>query len=244
MLVRGSNMLNIKDLTTSYGLIKALKGISLEAKEGEVTCILGPNGAGKTTLMFTLAGILKPDTGTVTFQGNQLTGLSAPKVLTNGLALVPENRLVFPDMSVRDNLNAGAYVRHRSEVKNVENDIETMYARFPVLKKRQDQKAGTLSGGEQQMLALARALMSKPKMLLLDEPSIGLAPVIVDEIFAIIKQLNADGMSIVLVEQNAVKALQVADHFYLLDQGRVAFSGTPDEMENDDAIKRAYLGSS
>jgi branched-chain amino acid transport system ATP-binding protein len=235
-------MLSVNNLTTSYGLIKALKGISLEAAKGEITCILGPNGAGKTTLMFTLAGILKPDSGTVEFNGASVTGLGAPEVLRNGLALVPENRLVFPLMSVRENLLTGSYIRDRKDKDEVEGDIEKMFDRFPVLKKRQDQNAGTLSGGEQQMLALARALMSRPKMLLLDEPSVGLAPVIVNEVFSIIKQLRGDGMSIVLVEQNAVKAMEVADHFYLLDQGKVSFTGTPGEMENDDVIKRAYLG--
>ena len=235
-------MLSINNLETSYGLIKALKGVSLDAAEGEVTCILGPNGAGKTTLMFTLSGIIKLDAGSIDFFGTSLIGLAAPKVLREGLALVPENRLVFPLMSVRENLLAGAYTRNRSDKDEVEADIEKMFARFPVLKERQEQNAGTLSGGEQQMLALARALMSRPKMLLLDEPSVGLAPVIVNEVFAIIKQLKEDGLSIVLVEQNVVKALEVADHFYLLDQGRVTFAGTPGEMENDDVIKRAYLG--
>lgn len=235
-------MLAIENLSTSYGLIKALKGVSLTAEDGKVTCILGPNGAGKTTLMFTAAGILKPDSGSVKFGGAELAGLAAPKILQQGLALAPENRLVFPQMSVRDNLLAGAYIRHRSEATQVEEDLEKIFERFPVLKERTEQTAGTLSGGEQQMLSVARALMSRPKMLLLDEPSVGLAPLIVDEIFSIIRQMNKDGISILLVEQNAVKALEVADHFYLLDQGKVAFSGTPGEMANDDVIKRAYLG--
>jgi len=235
-------MLSVSNLTTSYGLIRALKDVSLVAKEGQVTCILGPNGAGKTTLMFTLAGILNPVSGSVKFNGIEIAGLGAPKVLKNGLSLVPENRLVFPLMSVRDNLMAGAYLRHQSNRIEVENDLEKLYERFPVLKQREKQNAGTLSGGEQQMLALARALMSRPKMLLLDEPSVGLAPKIVDEIFAIITQVRSEGMSIVLVEQNAVKALQVADHFYFLDQGRVSFNGNPNELENEEVIKRAYLG--
>ena len=235
-------MLAIENLSTSYGVIKALKGVSLTAEDGKVTCILGPNGAGKTTLMFTAAGILKPDSGSVKFDGAELAGLAAPKILQQGLALAPENRLVFPQMSVRDNLLAGAYIRHRSEAAQVEEDLEKIFERFPVLKERTEQTAGTLSGGEQQMLSVARALMSRPKMLLLDEPSVGLAPLIVDEIFSIIRQMNKDGISILLVEQNAVKALEVADHFYLLDQGKVAFSGTPGEMANDDVIKRAYLG--
>lgn len=235
-------MLSIENLSTSYGLIRALKGVSLTAEDGKVTCILGPNGAGKTTLLFTAAGILKPISGSVKFDGAELAGSSAPRILQQGLALVPENRLVFPQMSVRDNLLAGAYIRHRSEATEIAEDLEKMFNRFPVLKEREEQTAGTLSGGEQQMLSVARALMSRPKMLLLDEPSLGLAPLIVDEIFSIIRQMNNDGISILLVEQNAVKALEVADHFYLLDQGKVAFSGTPGEMANDDVIKRAYLG--
>lgn len=237
-------MLSVKNLVTSYGLIKALKGVSLEAKKGAVTCILGPNGAGKTTLMFTLAGILEPDEGAVSLLDQDLTGLGAPKILGKGLALVPENRLVFADLSVYENLLAGAFTRSRAMATQVSEDIEKMYQRFPILKDRHDQPAGNLSGGEQQMLALARALMSRPSILLMDEPSVGLSPIIVDEIFAIIKQLNEDGMSILLVEQNATKALQVADYFYLLDQGKVTFSGTPDQLKDDDIIKRAYLGGS
>tara|TARA_B100000787_G_scaffold166938_1_gene152901 strand:- start:1496 stop:2209 length:714 start_codon:yes stop_codon:yes gene_type:complete len=237
-------MLSVKNLVTSYGLIKALKGVSLEAEKGAVTCILGPNGAGKTTLMFTLAGILEPDEGAVSLLDQDLTGLGAPKILGKGLALVPENRLVFADLSVYENLLAGAFTRSRAMATQVSEDIEKMYQRFPILKDRHDQPAGNLSGGEQQMLALARALMSRPSILLMDEPSVGLSPIIVDEIFAIIKQLNEDGMSILLVEQNATKALQVADYFYLLDQGKVTFSGTPDQLKDDDIIKRAYLGGS
>ncbi|MDE1062712.1 MAG: ABC transporter ATP-binding protein [Oceanospirillaceae bacterium] len=237
-------MLSVKNLVTSYGLIKALKGVSLEAKKGAVTCILGPNGAGKTTLMFTLAGILEPDEGAVSLLDQDLTGLGAPKILGKGLALVPENRLVFADLSVYENLLAGAFTQSRAMASQVSEDIEKMYQRFPILKDRHDQPAGNLSGGEQQMLALARALMSRPSILLMDEPSVGLSPIIVDEIFAIIKQLNEDGMSILLVEQNATKALQVADYFYLLDQGKVTFSGTPDQLKDDDIIKRAYLGGS
>ena len=237
-------MLSVKNLVTSYGLINALKGVSLEAKKGAVTCILGPNGAGKTTLMFTLAGILEPDEGAVSLLDQDLTGLGAPKILGKGLALVPENRLVFADLSVYENLLAGAFTQSRAMASRVSEDIEKMYQRFPILKDRHDQPAGNLSGGEQQMLALARALMSRPSILLMDEPSVGLSPIIVDEIFAIIKQLNEDGMSILLVEQNATKALQVADYFYLLDQGKVTFSGTPDQLKDDDIIKRAYLGGS
>jgi branched-chain amino acid transport system ATP-binding protein len=192
--------------------------------------------------MFTLAGILSPDAGTVNLLGHNLTGLGGPKVLNQGLALVPENRLVFPDMSVHENLLAGAFTQSKAMAVEVSEDIDKMYTRFPILKTRYDQLAGTLSGGEQQMLTLARALMSRPTILLLDEPSVGLSPLIVNEIFDIIKQLNEDGMSILLVEQNVNKALQVADYFYLLDQGKVTFGGTPDQLQNDDIIKRAYLG--
>ena len=236
------DMLVVHNITTCYGLIKALNSVSLEAEDGKVTCILGPNGAGKSTLMLTIAGILSPDTGSILFDNKELAGIGAPSVVRSGLALVPENRLVFPQLTVRENLLAGGYARDRSAQAEVFQDIESMYARFPILLQRDDQLAGTLSGGEQQMLVVARALISQPKMLLMDEPSVGLAPKIVNEIFEIIRELNQDGMPIVLVEQNAVKALEVADHFYLLDQGRVAFSGTPGEMENDDVIKRAYLG--
>lgn len=235
-------MLKVDKLVTSHGLIKAVKEVSLEAQSGKITCILGPNGAGKTTFMFSIAGILKPNSGSIKLNDAEIAGLSAPQILNHGLSLVPENRLVFPEMTVRENLDAGAYSRPNSQKVEVEEDIEKMFERFPVLKQRKDQTAGTLSGGEQQMLAVARALMSRPKMLLLDEPSVGLAPMIVDQIFDIIKDLRKDGLSILLVEQNAVKALKVSDYFYLLDQGKVVFGGSPDEVESDDLIRKAYLG--
>lgn len=235
-------MLVVDNIVTSYGLIKALKGVSLEAQAGKMTCILGPNGAGKTTLMFSVAGILNPRSGSIKLLDQDITGLSAPKVLSRGLSLVPENRLVFSGLTVRENLDAGAFLRPRSEKTEIEQDIDNVYTRFPILRERRDQIAGTLSGGEQQMLALGRALMSRPKILLLDEPSLGLAPLIVDQIFDIIRGLRDEGLSILLVEQNAAKALKVADYFYLLDQGKVVFGGTPDEVEGDDVIRRAYLG--
>ena len=233
-------MLEIRDLITTHGLIKALKGVSLSAEKGKITCILGPNGAGKTTLMFSIAGILKPKSGSVTLNGTKITGQSAPAILRQGLALVPENRLVFPEMTVMDNLMAGAYLN--SNASEVQDDVDRMFIRFPRLKERIDQLAGTLSGGEQQMLAVARALMARPSILLMDEPSVGLAPVIVDQIFDIIAALKDEGLSILLVEQNATKALKIADQFYLLDQGKVTFSGRPDELSGDDVIRRAYLG--
>jgi branched-chain amino acid transport system ATP-binding protein len=233
-------MLEIKDLATSYGKIEALKGVSLQAKAGEVTCLLGPNGAGKSTLMLTLSGILKPQRGSVTFEGEELVGKTPAQIVERGMALVPENRLVFPALSVRENLMAGAYKRR--DGAGIKSDIDAMFVRFPQLKERIDQLAGTLSGGEQQMLAVARALMSRPRLLLMDEPSVGLAPLVVAEIFSIIRQLHAEGVSLFVVEQNAHMALKVAQHFYLMEQGRVSFSGTPGELADDDVIQRAYLG--
>lgn len=233
-------MLEIKDLATAYGKIEALKGVSLSAKAGEVTCLLGPNGAGKTTLMMTLSGILRPQRGSVKFESEELVGLSPAEIVSRGLALVPENRLVFPALTVQENLMAGAF--RRRDRAAIRDDVDRMLTRFPQLRDRIGQLAGTLSGGEQQMLAVARALMSRPRLLLMDEPSVGLAPLVVAEIFSIIRQLHAEGVSIFLVEQNAHMALQVAQHFYLMEQGRVSFSGTPGELAEDDVIQRAYLG--
>jgi branched-chain amino acid transport system ATP-binding protein len=232
-------MLEIQGLACAYGKIEALREVSLSARAGEVTCLLGPNGAGKTTLMMTLAGILQPTRGSITFEGENLLGLSPAQIVDRGLALVPENRLVFPALSVRENLMAGAY--RRKDRAAIANDIEQQLDRFPRLRERIDQLAGTLSGGEQQMLALARALMSRPRLLLMDEPSVGLAPKVVAEIFGIIRQLHAEGTSIFLVEQNVHMALKVAQHFFLLQQGRVTFSGTPADLAEDDVIQRAYL---
>lgn len=233
-------MLEITDLATSYGKIEALRGVSLQARSGEVTCLLGPNGAGKSTLMLTLAGILRPQRGTVRFEGRDLVGQTPAAIVSRGMALVPENRLVFPALTVRENLMAGAF--RRRDAAGIRSDIDAMFGRFPRLRERVDQLAGTLSGGEQQMLAVARALMSRPRLLLMDEPSVGLAPIVVAEIFSIIRQLHREGVSIFLVEQNAHMALQVAQHFYLMEQGRVSFSGTPGELADDDVIQRAYLG--
>ena len=233
-------MLTIDGLATAYGKIEALKGVALQANAGQVTCLLGPNGAGKSTLMLTIAGILKPKAGSIRFEEEDLVGKSPAEIVARGLALVPENRLVFPALTVRENLMAGAYRRRDSSA--IRDDIDKMFVRFPRLKERVDQLAGTLSGGEQQMLAVARALMSRPRLLLMDEPSVGLAPLVVAEIFQIIRQLHSEGVSIFLVEQNAHMALKVAHHFYLMEQGRVTFSGNPGEMAGDDVIQRAYLG--
>ncbi len=234
-------MLEVADLVTAYGKIEALKGVSLKVEDGRITCLLGPNGAGKTTLMMTIAGILKPRRGSIRLGGEELAGLTPARIVGKGIALVPENRLVFPQMSVRENLHAGAY--QRRDKAEIEADIERMYARFPRLKERREQLAGTLSGGEQQMLAVARALMSRPRVLLMDEPSLGLAPLIVAEIFDIISELNRDGTTIFLVEQNAHMALKVAHKFFLMEQGRVTFEGTPGQLAEDEVIQRAYLGA-
>jgi branched-chain amino acid transport system ATP-binding protein len=232
-------MLAVRDLVTAYGKIEALKGVSLDVREGAITCVLGPNGAGKTTLMMTIAGVLKPRQGAIEFRGEPIGALSPHAIVARGVALVPENRLVFPHMSVLENLHAGAYQRRDP----FDTDVERLFTRFPRLKERSSQEAGTLSGGEQQMLAVARALMSRPKLLLMDEPSLGLAPLVVEEIFRIIAELHRDGTSILLVEQNAHMALKVAQHFYLIEQGRVTFSGDPGSLAKDEIIRRAYLGS-
>ncbi|CAM8659127.1 LivF ABC-type branched-chain amino acid transport systems, ATPase component [Oxalobacteraceae bacterium] len=233
-------MLEITQLATSYGKIEALRGVSLSAKAGDVTCLLGPNGAGKSTLMLTLSGILKPQRGSVKFEGEELIGKTPAEIVSRGMALVPENRLVFPALTVRENLMAGAY--RRRDTNGIRSDIDAMFHRFSRLKEREAQLAGTLSGGEQQMLAVARALMSRPRLLLMDEPSVGLAPLVVAEIFFIIQQLHSEGVSIFLVEQNAHMAMKVAQHFYLMEQGRVSFSGNSGELAEDDLIQRAYLG--
>ncbi len=234
-------LLEVSDLVTSYGKIEALKGVSLAIEQGKITCLLGPNGAGKTTLMFSTAGILKPKSGSIRLAGEEIAGRAPHAIVEKGIALVPENRLVFPHMSVLENLEAGAYQRSDPDV--IGSDIEKLFARFPRLKERSAQEAGTLSGGEQQMLSVARALMSRPKLLLMDEPSLGLAPLVVEEIFRIITELHRDGTTIFLVEQNAHMALKVAHHFYLMEQGKVTFSGDPGSLAEDEVIRRAYLGT-
>jgi branched-chain amino acid transport system ATP-binding protein len=235
-------VLNVQDVVTTYGMIQALRGVNLTARQGEVTCILGPNGAGKTTLLFTIAGILRPRSGAICLEGRDLGGRSADQVVTHGVSLVPENRLVFAHMPVRENLLAGAYPRLRQDRSGVESDLEAMFARFPILRERAGQAAGTLSGGEQQMLAIARALMARPRLLMMDEPSLGLAPMVVEQIFETIRALNREGLTVLLVEQNARLALSVAHRAYLLEQGRMVFDGTPSEVAANDAIRRTYLG--
>ena len=234
-------LLEIKDLVTAYGRIEALRGVSLQVEQGSITCLLGPNGAGKTTLMMTTAGVLRPRSGSIRFGGNEIAGAAAHAIVERGIALVPENRLVFPHMTVLENLQTGAY--QRNDRDGIAADIERMFGRFPRLKERSTQEGGTLSGGEQQMLSVARALMSRPKLMLMDEPSLGLAPLVVEEIFGIIAELHRDGTTIFLVEQNAHMALKVAHHFYLIEQGRITFSGNPGSLAEDEVIHRAYLGS-
>jgi branched-chain amino acid transport system ATP-binding protein len=232
-------MLAVNELVTAYGKIEALRGVSLDVAQGSITCLLGPNGAGKTTLMMTIAGGLRPRAGSIRFSEAEISSLPPHAIVARGIALVPENRLVFPSMTVLENLHAGAYQRKDS----FGEDIDRVFTRFPRLKERSAQLAGTLSGGEQQMLAVARALMSRPKLLLMDEPSLGLAPLVVEEIFAIIGELHRDGATIFLVEQNAHMALRVAHRFYLMEQGRITFSGDPGSLAVDEVIRRAYLGS-
>ena len=232
-------MLTVRDLVTTYGKIEALKGVSLEVAASSITCLLGPNGAGKTTLMMTIAGVLKPRRGSIRFEEREIAGEQPDSIVRRGIALVPENRLVFPSMSVLENLHAGAYQRK----DDIAADLQRVFDRFPRLKERSVQQAGTLSGGEQQMLAVGRALMSRPRLLLMDEPSLGRAPLVGEAIFRTNAELHRDGTTIVLVEQNAHMALRVAQHFFLMEQGRVSFSGDPGALAEDEVIRRAYLGS-
>ncbi|HSK42111.1 MAG TPA: ABC transporter ATP-binding protein [Arenibaculum sp.] len=239
--------LEIDGLVGGYAGVDALKGVSLSVRKGSITCLLGPNGAGKTALMMTIAGLLRPRRGAIRFEGRDLAGRPPHAVVAQGIALVPQDRLLFGNLSVRDNIEAGAYLRKDRD--GIEADRKHLHARFPRLRERQDQKAGTLSGGEQQMLAMARALMSRPKLLLLDEPTLGLAPLVVRDIFRLIGEINADGTSILLVEQNAPMALDAAHHVYLLDRGKVTFGGDPDRLAGERAareqvVDRAWLGQS
>lgn len=233
-------MLEVKDLKVSYGSILALKGISFEVKKGEIISLIGANGAGKTTTLHSISNLIKKQSGTVTFKGEDITNLAADKIVKAGLIHVPEGRRVFSNLTVRENLEMGAFLR--KDKAGIKADLEHVYELFPRLKERVKQLAGTLSGGEQQMLAMGRGLMSKPELLLLDEPSMGLAPILVDEIFDIIQKINADGTTILLVEQNAFKAMSIANRVYILETGEVASSGNAQDMIHDEAVKKAYLG--
>ena len=232
-------LLQVENVNVYYGSIHAIKNISLQVNEGEIVTLIGANGAGKSTTLNTIAGLLKPKTGSVTFDGHVISGMSANKIVPLGMALCPEGRRIFQHMTVRENLEMGGYSRPKSET---ETSIEEVFERFPRLKERRKQIAGTLSGGEQQMLAMSRALMSHPKLMMLDEPSMGLAPILVDQVFDIIKELHKAGTTILLVEQNARKALQIADRAYVLETGAITLSGTGAELASSDAVKKAYLG--
>lgn len=233
-------MLTIKDLEVYYGVIQAIKGVSFEVNQGEVIALIGANGAGKTTILHTITGLISPKKGSVLFEGNELTKMPAHKIVSLGMAHVPEGRRVFADLSVYENLRMGAYTR--KDKGEIEETLEKVYDRFPRLKERRNQMAGTLSGGEQQMLAMGRALMSKPKILLMDEPSMGLSPIMVNEIFSIIQEVSDSGTTVLLVEQNAKKALAIADRGYVLETGNIVLEGKASDLLNDDAIKKAYLG--
>ena len=235
-----STMLKIDDIHVYYGAIHAIKGVSFEVGEGEIVALIGANGAGKSTILKTVSGLMHPRSGSINFMGEDIAHMDAYKLLRHGLAHVPEGRRIFLQMSVQENLEMGAFTRPNSEI---EAGIADVYQRFPRLKERRKQIAGTLSGGEQQMLAMGRALMSKPKLLMLDEPSMGLAPILVDQIFDIIKELHAHGTTILLVEQNAQMALSVADRGYVLETGKIVTSGTGAELLEDEAVKKAYLGA-
>lgn len=233
-------MLKIDDINVYYGAIHALKGISLEVPEGEIVTLIGANGAGKSTTLRTISGLLRPKTGQITFEGQNIASLPAQDIVKKGICHVPEGRRIFANMSVLENLELGAYTR--SDSKGIAEDMEGVFKRFPRLRERKSQVAGTLSGGEQQMLAIGRALMSRPRLLLMDEPSMGLAPLLVKEIFAIIKEINASGTTILLVEQNANMALSVAQKAYVLETGRITLSGTAKELSESEAVRKAYLG--
>lgn len=233
-------MLEVKDLEVYYGMIQAIKGISFEVNKGEVIALIGANGAGKTTTQHTITGLLSPKKGSVMFEGKDITKIPAHKIVSMGMAHVPEGRRVFADLSVYENLKLGAYTRKDKE--NLNKDLESIYERFPRLAERKNQSAGTLSGGEQQMLAMGRALMSKPSIILMDEPSMGLSPILVNEIFDIIESISKSGTTVLLVEQNAKKALSIADRAYVLETGKIVTSGKASELLENDSIKKAYLG--
>lgn len=234
------SMLEIKDLEVYYGMIQAIKGVTFDVNEGEVIALIGANGAGKTTILHTITGLINAQKGSVWFEGKDITKVPAHKIVSMGMAHVPEGRRVFANLTVLQNLKMGAYTR--KDKTEIEQTLDSIYKRFPRLMERQNQLAGTLSGGEQQMLAMGRALMSHPKIILMDEPSMGLSPIFVNEIFDIIKSVSASGTTVLLVEQNAKKALSIADRAYVLETGKIVLSGKASELLNNDSIKKAYLG--
>ena len=233
-------MLEVKDLEVYYGVIQAIKGVSFQVNQGEVIALIGANGAGKTTILHTVSGLLSPKRGSVVFEGKEITKVPAHKIVSMGMAHVPEGRRVFAELSVYENLKMGAYTR--KDKKEIEESLANVYKRFPRLEERKNQMAGTLSGGEQQMLAMGRALMSKPKIILMDEPSMGLSPIMVNEIFDIIRAVSESGTTVLLVEQNAKKALSIADRAYVLETGNIVLEGKAEDLLENDSIKKAYLG--
>ena len=233
-------LLEVQDIQVYYGMIQALKGVSFSVNEGEVIALIGANGAGKTTTLHTVTGLLRAKSGHIIYDGQDITKVPAHKIVTMGMAHVPEGRRVFANMTVLQNLKMGAFTR--SDKNEIESTIEMIYKRFPRLKERQNQTAGTLSGGEQQMLAMGRALMSKPRIILMDEPSMGLSPIFVNEIFDIIREVSESGTTVLLVEQNAKKALSIADRAYVLETGSITMDGKAEDLLNDEAVQKAYLG--
>ena len=234
------SMLEVKDLNVFYGMIHAIKGVSFSVEEGEIIALIGANGAGKTTILHTISGLISPKSGDIAFEGASITKVPAHKIVGLGVAQVPEGRRVFAHMTVLQNLKLGAY--SRSDKAEIEQTLELVFKRFPRLSERRNQPAGTLSGGEQQMLAMGRSLMSHPRIILMDEPSMGLSPILVNEIFDIIRSVNEAGTTVLLVEQNAKKALNIANRAYVLETGRIVMEGDAKELMNDDAIRKAYLG--
>ena len=232
--------LEIRDLHVSYGGIRALKGIDLTVEEGQIVTLIGANGAGKSTTLRAISGLQKPQSGSILYGGEELVGLPAKEIVRRGIIHVPEGRRVFPDMTVAENLKIGAFLR--KDKAGIASDMDYVYSLFPRLKERSWQPAGTLSGGEQQMLAVGRALMSRPKVLMMDEPSLGLAPLIVKDIFSIIRRVNADGITVLLIEQNANAALRIADYGYVLETGVIALTGTGEELLRNESVREAYLG--
>ena len=232
--------LEIRDLHVSYGGIRALKGIDLTVEEGQIVTLIGANGAGKSTTLRAISGLQKPQSGSILYGGEELVGLPAKEIVRRGIIHVPEGRRVFPDMTVAENLKIGAFLRKDKD--DIASDMDYVYSLFPRLKERSWQPAGTLSGGEQQMLAVGRALMSRPKVLMMDEPSLGLAPLIVKDIFSIIRRVNADGITVLLIEQNANAALRIADYGYVLETGVIALTGTGEELLRNESVREAYLG--
>lgn len=233
-------MLTVNDINVFYGAIHAIKGVSLEVNEGEIVTLIGANGAGKSTILRTISGLLKPKTGSIQFEGQEIAGMPAHEIVKTGISQVPEGRRIFAEMSVLENLELGAFTRKDKD--GIKADMELVFERFPRLKERIGQMAGTLSGGEQQMLAMGRALMSRPRLLLLDEPSMGLAPLLIKEIFAIIQDINKTGTTVLLVEQNANMALSIAHRAYVLETGRITLSGDAKELAASDEVRKAYLG--